>query len=249
MISEIWDRYTALGDTYKRQARALLGADFAVFLTPKNGVDFPIEKLAAWAQALGGIAPTQAPTNPETAATQFSAWTPNNAAETPAYATAQTTGQIPWYSQEVASVMDNYYQQRNTQFPNWYAIQTGYYSLPASEHSSYLMRFPELKKYWTWKDAYQAKYPGMEQWFTGAVYKNTDTSTWPAALVQAITDYAMTGVKLSKGAMALLDTLWVTAGSPYDSTQTWLDTDIAPSVLNATMPGMQLSQGQTVATP
>jgi hypothetical protein len=236
MISEIWDRYTALGDTYRRQARTVLGADFSIFLTPKNGVDFPIDKLAAWAQALGGMAPTPADNTLTTPVT-------------PAYETAQKTGEIQWYPEEVAAVMDDYYQQRDQKFPNWYAIQTGYYSLPASEHSSYLMRFPELKKYWTWKDAYQANYPGMEQWFSGTVYKNTDTSAWPAALVQAITDYAMTGVKLSKGAKALLDTLWVSAGSPYGTSQAWLDSDIAPSVLNSAMPNNQLPQTEPVATP
>lgn len=221
LVGQIWDRYMALGETDRKYARAQMGELFQRAFLDKNTRSYEsidVQTLTFWARALGGEPPATEETQP-------------------AIQQADLQGGIASFPPEVSAVMDEYYRTRNEKFPGWYAVQQGFYSLPQSERTAYLLRFPELRRYWDWKSDYQEKHPGLDNWFNGDVYKRMDTSAWPPALLELVQYYALSGERLPKGALALLEQMWVAQGRPYGSVKAWLDSEVAPSVRNE-MSGM-----------
>ena len=110
-------------------------------------------------------------------------------------------------------------------------LEQGYYSLPKSDRTKYLLKFPELKKYWDWKDTYYENYPELKPIFQGKTFKTVDTSAWAPGLEQFVVMYAMTGEKLPKGAAMSLEQVWIREGKPYGDMQVWLDAQVAPAML------------------
>ncbi|CAK0772511.1 hypothetical protein CCP3SC15_450001 [Gammaproteobacteria bacterium] len=228
--SEIWDGYNALGPTNKKQANALLGPDFGDFLGSEPGVEFSSEKLATWARLLGGMVPQ---TTKDGGQGTMAAGLDTGAQNVP----YSTTGKaIDLFGPEVTSITDRFFKERTEKFPSYYVIQAGYYSLPKSEQGKYLLKFPELKQYWDWKDKWYKAYPEYQPVFKGEVFKRVDTSGWNPALVEQVQMYALTGQRLGKGARQLLEQYWVRAGKPYDNLQSWLDSEVVAS--------MKYGQGQ-----
>jgi hypothetical protein len=67
--------------------------------------------------------------------------------------------------------------------------------------------------------------------FQGKAFKTVDTSTWPPALEEYVSIYAMTGAKLPKGAASSLEQIWVREGKPMDDFKTWLNSQVVPAFL------------------
>jgi hypothetical protein len=208
--SEIWDAYGTLGTTNKKEAAAELGPDFKQFLQGNPEDTWTTEQLAQWAQALNA----RVPATPQT----------QKVIDNPAQPVRQ-------YDQNVTRITDEFFRQRTQQFPNYYEVQQGYYALPTSDRAKYLLAHPDLKKYWDWKDSWYRYYPQYKPIFNGDAFDRVDTSTWPPALEQYVSMYAMTGERLPNGAYRALEQVWIREGRPYDNMQTWLDSVVAPAML------------------
>jgi hypothetical protein len=135
------------------------------------------------------------------------------------------------YDKEVTRYTDTYFAQRREKFPNYYQVEQGYWNLPKSDRTAYLLAHPDLKQYWSWKDSWANAHPELVPIFKGQVFKTVDTSTWSPALVDYVEMYAMTGERLGKGATAALTQQWIMAGNPYGDMQVWLDAQVVPAML------------------
>ena len=124
LISEIWDRYMALGETNRKIARSALGQDFStMFLDKENYAPdaIPVEKLAEWAKMLGGIVPDQ-PEERMKLGKEAPELTP----------LAPDVQPIQMAPEEITVVTDQYYSDRDVKFPGWYFLQSQFYNLPES---------------------------------------------------------------------------------------------------------------------
>jgi len=135
------------------------------------------------------------------------------------------------YGPEVTQLTDKYFTDRTAKFPNYYEVEQGYYNIPKSEQTKYLLTHPELKAYWDWKDSWATAHPELVPIFKGQVFKQVDTSTWSPYLVDYVADYAMTGERLPNGAWKALEQQWVMAGKPYGDMKTWLNSQVAPALM------------------
>lgn len=213
LVGQIWDGYMALGDTNKKAARSQMGELFSQAFLDKETRSYEsldIETLTRWSRMF-------AQTPPTTPATQA--------------ALQQPAPQMNLYGPDVTQITDGFFQGRNKLFPDYYTEERGYYNLPKGSRGSYLIKHPNLKKYWDWKKAYYKKYPELQPVFSGKVFKTVDTSTWPQALEQYVTVYAMTGKPLTKGAKLALEQVWIREGQPQGDLKTWLDVDVVPAFM------------------
>lgn len=215
--SEIWDTYTSLSDTDRKQAVAFLGTEFGEFLGADGDVEFPVEQLALWARILGGIVPETPETMP--------------VIEQP------DVPQIDYYSPQVTAITDQYFQERK-QFDGYYALQTAYYNLPPSQRGEYLLRFPQLQEYFNWRKKWYKQFPDLIPIFNGEVFRRIDTTNWSPIILQMVQVSALTGDRLPEGAQAALTQVWLREGQPYGDFETWIYNQVYPSVLNEIMQGM-----------
>ena len=137
LIDEVWVNYNQLGSANKELARNQLGQDFQeLFLSKETRSygDVPVETLAAWAHVIGGYVPENAPNRIE-----YKELLP-------------PLLQLP---PEAAGVIDTFRTERNERFPNWFAVQQGYFTSGPSRSAAreeYLGQWPELQDYWDWRD-------------------------------------------------------------------------------------------------
>jgi len=214
MIGNIWDKYMELGETNQKAARAQMGDEFQQAFLNKETRSYDsidVRTLTQWAQMLGAMTPRTEQTAP--------------------VIDQATPPQLDLYSPEVTAITDKFFTDRKENFKDYYFLEQGYYSLPKSDRTAYLRKFPRLKEYWDWKYDYYERYPELEPIFKGKVFKQVDTSAWPPALEDYVASYAMTGAKLPKGATKALEQVWVREGMPYGDMQIWLDAQVAPAML------------------
>jgi hypothetical protein len=225
LVGQIWDTYTSLGKTDQKQAQMQMGELFKqAFLSSETRSydSLDLNTLVTWSRALNGMVPKTVETEP---------------------ILAQPKPEINFFAPEVTEITDKFYQQRSEKFPNYYALQTQYYALPKSERGKFLLRFPELKQYWDWKDGWYEQYPELQPIWKGEVFKTVDTSTWSPQLVQMATMYAVTGDKLPQGMYKLLEQEWLRAGKPYDNFESWLYTSALPGLRNQVASPVITEQG------
>lgn len=216
LIGQVWDGYMELGKTNQKQARADMGELFQQSFLDKETRSYDaldIETLTLWARMLNQKVPTPA---------------------LPAGGTATPQGNVPQlnlYDPAVTAITDQFFDDRTKKFPNYYEQQQGYYALPKSERTSYLLQNPELKAYWDWKRDWYDSYPQYKPIFNGEAFKSVDTSNWPPGLEDYVTSYAYTGRSLPSGARKALEQVWIMEGQPMDSFETWLNSQVVPGIM------------------
>jgi hypothetical protein len=221
LIGQIWDGYMALGVTNQKQAKAEMGEMFAQAFLNKETRSYEsidTETLTQWAQMLNKMVPNMQ---------QPSA----SGLDTPMSTSATRPPELDLYDPEVTKVTDEFFTQRTKNYGNYYELEQGYYNLPKSQRSSYLMKNPDLKQYWDWKDSWFKAYPDLVPVMKGQVFKRVDTSTWAPGLVEYVTDYAYGGGKLPKGAYKALEQVWIMEGRPLDDLNAWLNSTVVPAML------------------
>lgn len=213
MIGNIWDAYMALGDTNKKAAVEQMGEDFDRAFLDKETRSYDsidVATLTRWAQMLQTMVPTTEQTLPQI---------------------QQPAPALNLYDPQVTTITDHFFTERKEKYNDYYFLERGYYSLPKSERTAYLAKFPRLREYWDWKKGYYDKYPELQPIFKGQVFKQVDTSQWPPALEEYVAMYAMTGKKLPKGAYKSLEQVWIREGMPMGDMQSWLDSQVVPAML------------------
>jgi hypothetical protein len=213
LIGNIWDGYMSLGPTDRKAATAALGPEFQKSFLDKETRAYDAiseQQLNTWAQMLG-------------ATTYKTEATPQ--IEPPAAPV------VPAYTKEVTAITDQYFKERQEKYADHYFLEQGYYSLPKSQRAAYLRKFPRLKEYWDYKKKYFKMYPELVPILKGDVFDRVDTTAWPPALLEYVQTYAYTGKHMPKGARAALEQQWIKAGMPYGSLDTWLNSQVVPSML------------------
>jgi len=127
----------------------------------------------------------------------------------------------------MADRVDAYRKTRNNQFPNWYALQQRYFSLPEKSQGrkDFLVEFPQLKDYWDWNKAYKAKFPEIAQYtdeYAPPQYDYSFVSEITKPLERQIFAYFYSDKPLSEGANAELNRIWRNSNSGVDY-QTFID--------------------------
>lgn len=223
LIGQIWDGYMALGPTNQKQARAEMGTLFAQSFLNKETRSYDtldVNTLTTWAQLLGKMAPTPGPT-------------PNSSSNTPAVLgeSSQPAPKLNLLDKNVTGITDQFFEQRTRNFPNYYELQQGYYALPPSERTSYLLKNPEYAAYVKWRNNWYDAYPQYKPIFNGDAFDRVDTSNWPPMLEDFVRMYALTGQKLPSGAYKSLEQVWITEGQPMGDFKTWLNSTVVPSMM------------------
>jgi len=219
LIGQIWDGYMELGTTNQKQARAEMGDLFAQSFLDKETRSYDtldIETLTAWARMLNKKTPVVSG---------------QQAVGSGQQGQGQQSPKLDLYSPSVTAITDQYFEQRKERFPNYYEQQAGYYALPKSERAAYLMKNPDLKKYWDWKDGWYDSYPQYKPIFNGQAFKTVDTSTWPPALEDFVRTYAYTGKRMPSGAYSALQQVWIMEGEPMGDFETWVDSQVVPAMM------------------
>lgn len=211
LVGQIWDGYMSLGDTNKKAARAQMGELFQEAFLDKEtrsyeSIDIPT--LTQWARMLYKNVPTTPETQP--------------GIDAPA--------DLSLYGPETTQITDEFYRQRTQKFPNYYQDEQGYYNLPKSKQTAYLLSHPQLREYWDWKKKWYTKYPDLKPILNGQAFKTMDVSKWNPALQQYVMIYAMTGQPLPNGASAALKQIWIREGRPNGDFKTWLNTQVVPAM-------------------
>jgi hypothetical protein len=213
LIGQIWDGYMAMGPTNQKQARAEMGELFQQAFLDKETRSYEAidtETLIQWAQQFGKKTPQAINAQP---------------LETP------EPPKLDLYSEDVTRISDEFFRQRTENHGDYYELEQGYFDLPKSQRAGYLLKNPELKKYWDFKDKWFKTYPDLEPIFRGQVFKRINTEGWPPGLVDSVTSYAYSGTRLKKGAYKALEQQWILEGRPYDNMNTWLNSQVVPAML------------------
>ena len=111
-----------------------LGPEFEYALfnpETKNYQAVPVEKLAEWNAAIGGI-------NPDVGTIDVDGIT-----------------RVLQLSEPVIDAVDEYNTIKAERFPGITTIQNGYYALPKDQRKEYLSYFPVLEDYWEWNRNYK----------------------------------------------------------------------------------------------
>jgi hypothetical protein len=217
LVDEVWTKYGELGSANKELARNQLGQGFYdMFLNKetRSYADIPLEHLASWAHLLGGYVPKNAENRIEYKEL------------------APPLNQLP---PEYAKIIDTFRDTRNTKYPNWFAVQQGYFaSGPAKsqDRKDYLEQWPMLEDYWDWRDG-QLK--GNE--FLSAYYERYDLEgdkgslgslgvaeilTNPILMRQLMAD-RYGGQSLTTGALEELRRIYQLIQSPGGDFKEWVD--------------------------
>jgi hypothetical protein len=207
MITQVWDGWRQLGSVEKEQMKMQLGEEFDNnFLTDetRNYELVTDETMAYWATVLGAQVPGGVQPVAPTGTTETAALPPG-----------------------MADRVDAYRKTRNNQFPNWYALQQRYFSLPEKSQGrkDFLVEFPQLKDYWDWNKAYKAKFPEIAQYtdeYAPPQYDYSFVSEITKPLERQIFAYFYSDKPLSEGANAELNRIWRNSNSGVDY-QTFID--------------------------
>ena len=215
LISEVWERYTDMGSAEKQQARAVLGDQFATDFLDDDTRSYDtldIDTLATWTQLLGGEVP-------QTEATA-GALDPD------------INPEIQYAPPEVNAEVNAYRDLRTEQFPNWYALQSTYFTLPeGGARQDFLQKFPELAEYWDWNRGYKAEHPAVEQFTTsmqpaaqgGEQIDYSFFQDFSPATMSGLIGWVYAGQTLGAGARADMMMVWENAGKPGGSFEVFLD--------------------------
>jgi len=170
LVGQIWDSYNALEGPNKAAVVDQLGEQFVRSVLDDATRDteaVDVETLAYWAKTLGGAVPTTAQNN----------------VTTPLY--LQEAGP-DLYSYDVNQAVQDYWSERDKQFPNITKIQEMYYKVPGGD-KGVLQMFPQLKDYWAWNKQYKSEHPQVEKYAdyqtqlrTGEAATETTTTYTPA---------------------------------------------------------------------
>jgi len=194
LINSVWDRWFALARPNRRKVTQVLGTEFEDFLSDETRDEehIDVQPLAMWAQALG--------------------------AQTPQVQELEgmPTAEIQYYPEEMVSAVEEYMRERNQLFPNYYALQTEYFNLPAGyQRRSFLQRFPQLKQYWQWKDEYRQQHPEIVPYLedVSQEYRLEEArNAMDSALMEDLLG-TMVGESMSKGGDAEMRRLYNIYGS------------------------------------
>jgi len=226
LVSEIWDRYYELDSVNKKEVANQFGQLFKErFLEgeTRNYEGISLETLARWSYQIGGYLPQ---TSPELEGLRQS---------------VQEGEVLPadLWSPEIAAAYTKYQEERDSKYPNYYAIQDQYYKLPSgSQRKAFLRQFPELKEYWDWKHKYAQDHPEIQGIMES---KRAEQQSQPQGMDQAILDnmqpelveqlmtYFMVGENMTPGAWMALQRIWEQNGSPYDDIGTWIERELQPA--------------------
>jgi hypothetical protein len=218
LVGQIWDGYMALGETNQRQARAEMGPLFAQSFLNKETRSYDtldVDTLTQWAQMLGKMTPVQA--QPAAAAQPG-----------PAATRRPAVSVLP---KAITDITDQFFEQRSSQFPNYYEQQQAYYAKPPSERAAFLLKNPEYADYLKWRKSWYDAYPQYKPIFNGDAFDRVDTTRWPPMLEDYVRVYAMTGQSLPNGAYKSLEQIWIQEGQPMGDFKSWLNSTVVPSML------------------
>jgi len=201
MISELWERYSALGSAEKQEARAALGERFTSdFLEDetRNYDLLDVPTLAAWTRSLGG-------TVPDTDTTQMD---------------PDIDPSIQYSSPQVRAVVNSYRAERNETFPNWYALQSAYYNAPPAQRPAFMAQFPELKEYWDWNSQYKQQHPEVAQYTASQQQAAADTidysffKDFSTPVASQVMGWVYAGQTLTSGVLTELRYIWENHDKP-----------------------------------
>ena len=154
-------------------------------------------------------------------------------------ALTRTSEPLEMYKPDVAQSAQVFLDLRKQQFPNYYWLQNLYFAIPEGDRQSFMRGFPELKKYFEWKEDYieanplvgvylddqKARYVGSdatEYAWALAEEPNTDLiQGFDPELTLAVGLYAL-GQPLNEGAKQELNRIWNGLGKPGGDFDLWL---------------------------
>lgn len=217
IISEIWDKYNSLDRYAKNEASNTLGNDFKTSFRNKETrapENVKIDQLALWAKLLNGYVPG-------------SELKPLGGVSPQTY--NQEPAQLP--DPKFSGVMTDYYNERDSRYPDYYIQGNEYYALPerSASRKTYLLKHPELVKYWDWNRAYKEQHPEI-QLVNDMKAREVDLSTFNSLLIKQIKTLSISGVSLTPGAEKMLYQQWIDAGKPGSNADEWLKTAVLPAV-------------------
>lgn len=218
LVDEIWMKYRELGSANKELVRLQLGEQFQqMFLDRETRTyeNIPVEALAAWAHAIGG-------------------YVPDNATNRVEYKDlAPDIGLLP---PQYAKIVDTFRDTRNKKFPNWFAVQQGYFfSGPSgsAERKAYLAQWPELEEYWDWRDDQLDGNAFLKGYYNRYDLENRDAGSLGSLSIPEILSnpilmrqlgvYQTTGQPLTSGAQEELRRIFQLLQSPGGDFQEWVE--------------------------
>ena len=222
LISAIWNRYTALPSPDRTAINNELGPYFeTAFLDSKTAApeNIDLETLQQWLYVIGGQPTGEYQQKFEEAGIQ----------------------PMTYWPKEMTDEYKKFQDERDKKFPNWFAIQQGYYSLTSkSERRKYLQKFPELRKYWEWKADYERKHPAVQPIFTAnrqagqgglkGYLNEQEYSMISEPLYDLLYQHIIAGYELPPGAYAALYDMWNKLGNPGGIFDTWFNYELIPAV-------------------
>ena len=137
---------------------------------------------------------------------------------------------IQYAPPEVNAEVNTYRDLRTEQFPNWYALQSTYFTLPEGQRQGFLQQFPELEQYWDWNRGYKAEHPAVEQ-FTTSMQAQADQGQqidysffqdFSPATMSGLIGWVYAGQALGAGARADMQMVWEDAGKPGGDFESFL---------------------------
>ena len=158
LVDEIWTRYMQLPGPQKELVRMQLGEEFQTNFLEKpppmekrNYEAIPIPTLARWAQMVGYQLP-------ELAKKKHGYDQPHTTEE------LQTEEIVNLLPPDVAEEVETYRDTRNDEFPNWYAVQSKYFTIPygTGQRTAFMESTQEgkfLNEYWAWDAQYKEDHP------------------------------------------------------------------------------------------
>lgn len=144
LISEIWDKYTALPALNKREVREQMPEFEQLFLNDelRSYESLTADQLAGWAEALGGVMPEAA-------------------------GNVTVGNGLDLSNEMLANGYEAYLQEREAKFGTQLGdMLNQYYSLTAEQQDKFLQLNPALGDYFAWRDGYLAQHPEMIELLT-----------------------------------------------------------------------------------
>lgn len=149
LLNQIMDYYTGQDDKNKALFKEHLGPAFIDKILSGGPVDYDaldIEEMTRWARMAKGNVP--------------------ETAETAGLTKALPDRDMPnLLTEEEVQLVSTYYEERDRLFPNRSWQTKAYQNLASSrEKAVYLAKYPELKQYWAWAEAYKKNVPAITKW-------------------------------------------------------------------------------------
>ena len=160
LVNQIMDYYTSQDTKNKVLFKEHLGKDFIDKILKGDSVDYnalDLEELSRWARMARGEVPNTADT-------------------------AGMQGTLPdkdmpvMYDEQQLLQLNVYFDERNRLYPNQSWQNKAYHNLTTKrEKSIYLAKYPELKQYWEWNNAYQTQAPVVKEFLNRNVTETGET--------------------------------------------------------------------------